>query len=80
MVAGAVMRAGSGAPAQAGCDPFNPVRIAVEGTTYLVYQGMRTAMESWLHIMLVKGKLRSYTIAPVEQASLFGAAVAALTE
>jgi hexokinase len=74
MVAGAVIRAGGG------CDPLCPVRIAMEGTTYLVYQGMRTAMESWLHVMLARGKLRSYTIAPVEQASLFGAAVAALTE
>jgi hexokinase len=74
MVAGGVIRAGGG------CDPFSPVRIAMEGTTYLVYQGMRTAMESWLHVMLVKGKLRSYAITPVEQASLFGAAVAALTE
>jgi hypothetical protein len=30
--------------------------------------------------MLARGKLRSYAITPVEQASLFGAAVAALTE
>jgi hexokinase len=74
MVAGGVIRAGGG------CDPLSPVRIAMEGTTYLVYQGMRTAMESWLHVMLAKGKLRSYSITPVEQASLFGAAVAALTE
>jgi hexokinase len=73
MVAAAVIRSGGGGP-------FSPVRIAMEGTTYLVYRGMRSAMESWLHTMLVKGKLRSYTIAPVEQASLFGAAVAALTE
>jgi hexokinase len=74
MVAGAVIRAGGG------YDPFSPVRIAMEGTTYLVYHGMRTAMESWLHVMLARGKLRSYSRAPVEQASLFGAAVAALTE
>jgi hexokinase len=74
MVAGGVIRAGGGG------DPFRPVRIAIEGTTYLVYRGMRAAMESWLHVMLVHGKLRSYSIAPVEQASLFGAAVAALTE
>jgi hexokinase len=74
MVAGGVIRAGGGH------DPFSPVRVAMEGTTYLVYQGMRTAMESWLHVMLVKGAPRSYAIAPVEQASLFGAAVAALTE
>jgi hexokinase len=73
MVAGGVIRAGGGAP-------LSPVRIAMEGTTYLVYRGMRVAMESWLHVMLVHGKLCSYSIAPVEQASLFGAAVAALTE
>jgi hexokinase len=74
VVAGAVIRAGGG------LNPFRPVRIAMEGTTYLVYHGMRTAMESWLHVMLARAKLHSYTIAPVEQASLFGAAVAALTE
>jgi hexokinase len=74
MVAGGVIRAGGG------LDPLSPVRIAMEGTTYLVYHGMRTAMESWLHVMLAGGKLRSYSIAPVEQASLFGAAAAALTE
>jgi hexokinase len=60
-------------------EPFAPVRIAVEGTTYLMYKGMRRALESWLHIMLVSGKPRPYIIAPVEQASLFGAAVAALS-
>jgi hexokinase len=73
MVAGAVERAG------AGYDPFVPVRIAVEGTTYLVYKGMRSALESHLHVLLVSGKPRSYSIAPVEQASLLGAAVAALS-
>jgi hexokinase len=59
--------------------PYAPVRIAVEGTTYLVYKGMRRSMESWLHMMLVNGKPRPYMLAPVEQASLFGAAVAALS-
>jgi hexokinase len=62
----------------AGNDPFAPVRIAVEGTTYLIYKGMREALESWLHTMLVRETPRSYIISPVEQASLFGAAVAAL--
>jgi hexokinase len=80
MVAGAAIRAGGGTPVQAGDDPFSPVRIAMEGTTYVRYHGMRAALESWLHVMLVKEKLRSYAIAPVEQASLFGAAVAALSE
>jgi hexokinase len=60
-------------------EPFAPVRIAVEGTTYLIYKGMRRALESWLHIMLVSGRPRPYVISPVEQASLFGAAVAALS-
>jgi hexokinase len=60
-------------------EPFAPVRIAVEGTTYLIYKGMRRALDSWLHIMLVSGKPRPYVITPVEQASLFGAAVAALS-
>jgi hexokinase len=64
----------------AGYDPFAPVRIAVEGTTYILYKGMRTALESYLHTMVSAGKPRSYIISPVEQASLFGAAVAALTE
>jgi hexokinase len=63
----------------AGCDPFSPVRIAVEGTTYMMYKGMREALEAYLRIMLVKDKPRFYVITPVEQASLFGAAVAALS-
>jgi hexokinase len=63
-----------------GDDPFAPVRIAVEGTTYMIYKGMREALESYLNIMLNLKKPRSYIIAPVEQASLFGAAVAALSD
>ncbi|MDR3304228.1 MAG: hexokinase [Treponema sp.] len=61
------------------CDPFAPVRVAVEGTTYMIYKGMRVALESHLHTMLMADKPRPYIIAPVEQASLFGAAVAALS-
>jgi len=63
----------------AGFDPYVPVRVAVEGTTYMVYKGMRSALESQLHVLLNRGKPRSYAIAPVEQASLLGAAVAALS-
>ncbi|MDR2403657.1 MAG: hexokinase [Spirochaetaceae bacterium] len=63
----------------AGCDPLVPVRIAVEGTTYLVYKGMREALESNLYTMLNAAAPRFYAISPVEQASLFGAAVAALS-
>jgi hexokinase len=64
----------------AGYDPLAPVRIAVEGTTYVRYKGMREALESYLHTMLAAGKPRFCVISPVEQASLFGAGVAALTE
>jgi hexokinase len=46
----------------------------------MIYKGMRAALESWLHIMLNQGKPRSYVVAPVEQASLFGAAVAAVSK
>jgi hexokinase len=60
--------------------PYSPVRIAVEGTTYMIYKGMRRALESYLHQMLTKGKPQAYVISPVEQASLFGAAVAALSK
>jgi hexokinase len=62
---------------QAYCEPYAPVRIAVEGTTFMLYKGMRRSLEAWLHTMLVKDKPRPYVIAPVEQASLYGAAVAA---
>jgi hexokinase len=58
-------------------EPYAPIRIAVEGTTFMVYKGMRRSLEAWLHTMLVKDRPRPYVLAPVEQASLFGAAVAA---
>jgi hexokinase len=44
------------------------------------YRGMREALEAYLHTLLNSSKPRSFVIAPVEQASLLGAAVAALTE
>ena len=71
MVAAAVEKTG------AASDPLVPARIAVEGTTYVRYKGMRSALESYLHVMLNRHKPRAFAIAPVEQASLFGAAVAA---
>ena len=61
-------------------EPYSPVRIAVEGTTFVRYKGMRRALESYLHQMLYRDKPRPYVISPVEQASLFGAAVAALSK
>ncbi|MCL2044612.1 MAG: hexokinase [Treponema sp.] len=61
------------------CEPHCPVRIAVEGTTYMLFKGMYRSLNAWLHTLLVKEKPCPYVIAPVEQASLFGAAVAALS-
>ena len=62
---------------QQGIYPFAPLRIAVEGTTYVLYKGMREALEASLFRLLGKEKPFPYYIAPVESASLFGAAVAA---
>jgi len=74
MLAATVIKAGGG------FEPYSPVRVAVEGTTYLIYKGMRRSLESYLHHMLFKEKPRPYIVSPVEQASLFGAAVAALSK
>ena len=65
---------------QAGCEPYSPVRIAVEGSTYMLFKGMRRSLEAWLHTLLVKEMPHPYFVSPVEQASLFGAAVAALSK
>jgi hexokinase len=64
---------------EAAYDPAAPLRIAVEGTTYTAYQGLRRALESQLHRLLTVKGPRSYSVKTVEQASLFGAAVAALS-
>jgi hexokinase len=62
-----------------GYAPHAPVRIAVEGSTYMFCKGMRRALDSRLHGLLMNEKPLPYIFAPVEQASLFGAAVAALS-
>jgi len=74
VLAATIIKAGGG------YEPYSPVRVAVEGTTYLIYKGMRRALESYLHQMLFREKPRPYIVSPVEQASLFGAAVAALSK
>jgi hexokinase len=74
VLAATVIKAGGG------YEPYSPVRIAVEGTTYLIYKGMRRSLEAHLHQILFKEKPRPYIVSPVEQASLFGAAVAALSK
>ena len=60
------------------CEPYSPIRIAVEGTTYMIYKGMRRSLEAQLHTLLTEEMPQPYFISPVEQASLIGAAVAAL--
>jgi len=60
--------------------PHSPVRIAVEGSTYLLFKDKRRALDSYLHQILYKDKPRPYVILPVEHGSLFGAAVAALSK
>jgi hexokinase len=64
--------------ASRGYGSSSPVRIAVDGSTYSFFKGMRKALDAHLHVMLNRNKPRFYAIAPVEQASLLGAAVAAL--
>lgn len=64
----------------AGYDPLSPIRVAVEGTTFMVVRGLRPAFEGYLHRMLCAKAPRRVVVAPVEQASLYGAAVAALSK
>jgi len=80
ILAASIEKAAAACQRDRDCDPFVPVRVAVEGTTYMIYKGMRAALESYLHVMLNRKRPRSFAVAPVEQASLFGAAVAALSE
>ena len=57
--------------------PGAPARIAVEGSTFMAFAGMRRAIEAWLHVLLSRKGPTPYVVAPVERASLLGAAVAA---
>ncbi|MDR2489908.1 MAG: hexokinase [Spirochaetaceae bacterium] len=60
-------------------NPLAPVRIAVEGTTYMMYHFMRESFEARLRTSLAACGIQNYIIMPVEQASLTGAAAAALS-
>ncbi|MDR0550492.1 MAG: hexokinase [Spirochaetaceae bacterium] len=62
----------------AGGNPLAPVRIAVEGTTYLIYHFLRESFEARLRTTLAGFGIHDYIVMPVEQASLIGAAVAGL--
>jgi hexokinase len=79
-VLSAAVLAGTIVHMEVGFDPFAPVRIAVEGTTYVLFSQLRRSLEAHLHAMLQRDKPRSYIIQSVEDASLIGAAVAALSE
>ena len=59
-------------------NPLAPIRIAVEGTTYMIYHFMRESFEARLRTSLAACGIQNYIIMPVEQASLTGAAAAAL--
>jgi hexokinase len=76
----ALMLAGIIEHLRGGFDPLRPFRIAVEGTTFLRYKGLREALESSLYETLSAKGPRNYIIQPVEQASLFGAAGAAASQ
>jgi hexokinase len=76
-VLGAAVLAATAQRMRMGYKPDSPMRIAVEGTTFLRYKGMRRALESRLHTLLTKDDPVSYPIEPVDRASLYGAAVAA---
>ncbi|MDR2521401.1 MAG: hexokinase, partial [Spirochaetaceae bacterium] len=72
LTAGAVIKARAG-------NPLAPVRIAVEGSTYLLYHFLRESFEARLRSALMAAGIHDYVITPVGQASLIGAAVAALS-
>ena len=74
----AVVIAGTVEHTGEGFDPLRPFRIAVEGTTFMRYHHLRESIEGHLRRLLCGKRPRFYLLSPVEQASLFGAAVAAL--
>jgi hexokinase len=60
-------------------DPLAPVRIAVEGTTFSLYHFLGKALTARFHSIINASSPRFYVIKTVEQASLLGAAAAALS-
>jgi hexokinase len=58
-------------------DPLAPVRVAVEGTTFSLYHFLCDAIKARLHVMLNADAPQFCIMETVDQASLFGAAVAA---
>jgi hexokinase len=73
----AALVAGTVEHVNGGTTPESPIRIAVEGTTFLRFFHLREALEAHLHAALFAKSPRFYLLRPVEQASLLGAAFAA---
>ena len=59
-------------------DPVAPVRIAVEGSTFSLYHFLEEALRARFHSIVNASGPRFCVMEPVKQASLFGAAAAAL--
>jgi hexokinase len=59
-------------------DPLAPARIAVDGTTFSMYHFLKEALGARLYGILNTASPRFLIMQAVEQASLFGAAAAAL--
>jgi len=62
-----------------GRSPEKPVCIVVEGTTFYSLIGMKEMVEKYLMDFLVGAKQRHYEIVNIKNATLIGAAIAALT-
>ncbi|GMO43315.1 MAG: hexokinase [Termitinemataceae bacterium] len=63
----------------AGTDPLAPLRIAIEGTTYSIYHFLAESVQTHLRTMLRENGINFFITNTVDQASLLGAAVAALS-
>lgn len=61
-----------------GKEVTRPICVTAEGTTFYQLQGLRAQVEVYLHDFLRGDRLRYYVIQSVEDATLLGAAVAAL--
>lgn len=62
-----------------GHSPLKPVCVVIDGTTFYATKGLKSSTEYYLHQILRQEKRRYFEIIRVDNASLLGAAVAALT-
>jgi hexokinase len=75
----AAMLAGSITHLSAGRLADSTVRVAVDGSTFTRFSSLRKSLETRLHYALFRDGPCFYTMRPVAQASLLGAALAAAT-